>query len=443
MKDLTSGKISKNLLFYSIPAMLSILLNRTYTTVDTIMVGQMLGESGLASVGCTSGLITALSSIIWGAGSGIAIYLGMLMSKKENKKLINSIKTSILLIMFFALCVSFLAFIFYKPIFKLLEVNEMIYNDAFVYYATILLSRIFLATNNMLSDAFSFFGNPSHSLKITAISCVVNISLNFLFMKHLNLGVFGAGLATIIALIVGFLINLFALKKLIRSLSKEKVKLRIDKTSVIETLKLATPCMLQQFIMYISSVAVQPTVNSFGNASIAAYSIAIKIYDICTIFFFSTSRGLSVFCTQCYGNNKTHLLKKGMLITILYTICLSSPIIILALIFPTPVATIFINDSSSQTAIFVTNYIKICFPFIIFSMGDNYFHNFFRGVLKPNYALISTVIYTVTRIIATLILAQTYQLNGVYFGFIIAWIVEFVLCLIMFISKKWQKLKIT
>jgi hypothetical protein len=139
-------------------------------------------------------------------------------------------------------------------------------------------------------------------------------------MKQLNLGVLGAGLATILALLVGFMINISATKKLCKSLTSEKKKLHVTKTEMSETLKLALPCMLQQFIMYLSSVAIQPTVNSFGDSSIAAYSIALKIYDICTIFFFSTSRGLSVFCSQCLGNKKIHLIKKGMLSTILITV---------------------------------------------------------------------------------------------------------------------------
>ena len=259
-------------------------------------------------------------------------------------------------------------------------------------------------------------------------------------MKQLNLGVLGAGLATILALLVGFMINISATKKLCKSLTSEKKKLHVTKTEISETLKLALPCTLQQFIMYLSSVAIQPTVNSFGDSSIAAYSIALKIYDICTIFFFSTSRGLSVFCSQCLGNKKIHLIKKGMLSTILLTIVFSAPIIIFALLFPDSIASVFINDQTSQTTILVVSYIKICFPFIVFSMGDNYFHNFFRGVLKPNYALIITAVYTVTRIVSTILLSPFYQLDGVYYAFITSWVIEFILCFLLFTSKKWQKI---
>ena len=112
MKDLTSGNINKNLLLYAFPALLSILLNRTYTTIDTIMLGQIIGEYGLAAVGSTGGLITALSSLFWGAGTGISIYFGMLMSKKETVKLISSIKSNVFFTMIVAFIVSFLQLLF-------------------------------------------------------------------------------------------------------------------------------------------------------------------------------------------------------------------------------------------------------------------------------------------------------------------------------------------
>lgn len=438
MKDLTSGNINKNLLLYAFPALLSILLNRTYTTIDTIMIGQIIGEYGLAAVGSTGGLITALSSLFWGAGTGISIYFGMLMSKKETDKLISSIKSNVFFTMIVAFIVSFFAIAFYKPIFSVLNVNQIIYKDALLYYVTIIISRILLSANAIINDSFACFGNPSYALKMSAISCIVNISLNFVFLKILPLGVFGVGLATFLAILVNFIINMFSIRKLIRSLSPEKVKLKIVKSDVISAYKIALPCMLQQLSMYFSSVAVQPIVNSFGNASTAAYDIALKIYDFCTICFFATSRGMSVFCTQCCGSGKTHLIKKGMLLTVWNTLMFSAPVIVSILVFPRFVASLFINDVYSATAMLVVRYIVLCFPFIVFAVANNYFHNFFRGVLKPTYALISTATYTVTRIISTYLLYQNFKMDGVYFGFNIAWLTEFIICIVFFISKKWK-----
>lgn len=439
MRDLTSGNISKNLILYAIPALFSILLNRAYSTIDVIMVGQLLGENGLAAVGCTDGFVTALASFSFGAATGISIYLGTLMSKKENESLVSAIKSNLFFIMTFAFTLSVIALLFYKPIFHILNIKNTIYKDAFYYLVAIILSNVFSAANTMINDAFCCFGNPSHALKITFISCVVNIILNYVFMKILGLGVLGAGLATFIALGVGFIANLFSINKIIRSLSSKKAKFKINKQDIFSALKLALPCMLQQFALQGSSLILQPVVNNFGESFIASYSIAMNLYNICTLCFFATSRGMSVFCTQCYGSNKMHLIKKGMLLTILYTSCLAVPIILAILIFPTFVSSLFIKDVTSDTALFVIKYIVTCFPFIIFAVGNNYFHNFFRGVLKPNYAFISTSVYAVVRIATSILLISKYGINAVYYGFIISWITEFTVCLIFFLSNKWKK----
>ena len=76
MKDLTNGKIGKNLLLFSIPVIFSLTLSRAYTTIDKIMVGKLLGDLSLAAVGSTSSFVQFFSSLLWGAGMGIPLYIG-------------------------------------------------------------------------------------------------------------------------------------------------------------------------------------------------------------------------------------------------------------------------------------------------------------------------------------------------------------------------------
>lgn len=92
MKDLTEGKISKNLLLFTIPVIFSLTLSRAYTTIDQIMVGKLLGEVSLAAVGSTSSFLTFFSSLLWGAGMGIPLYIGFLSSKGEKAKTVSALK---------------------------------------------------------------------------------------------------------------------------------------------------------------------------------------------------------------------------------------------------------------------------------------------------------------------------------------------------------------
>ncbi|MBE5733624.1 MAG: hypothetical protein E7347_01080 [Clostridiales bacterium] len=438
MKDLTEGKISKNLLLFTIPVIFSLTLSRAYTTIDQIMVGKLLGEVSLAAVGSTSSFLTFFSSLLWGAGMGIPLYIGFLSSKGEKSKTVSALKSNIVFLALVAFTISFLSIVFYKPIFSFLNVNKEIYVDAFKYYAIVTASKTMATVTACSNDIFNILGAPSHALKMSVINCVVNIFLNYLFIKILGFGVTGAAIATFISIAVVFAINVFALKKLIKSISTEKSDKKINFHHVKMGWKYALPCMAQQGVMYFASLLVQPSINSLGNSQIAAYSVDLTIYNILTIFFYSASSSVSTFCNQCLGKGKINLVKKGFLHGLIIGFCLSMPIILLSLIFPAQLASLFLQDANGETAQYIIRYIALCFPFLPLTIVTNFFHRFFRGIMVPNLALFSTVIYSIARIIFTYLLVPIYFMDGVYWGFILAWACEFIVCIIIYITKKWK-----
>ena len=85
MKDITKGNLSKNFILFAIPVIISGVLNQAYLTVDKIMVGQVLGEEGLAALGSTGSFITLMKSIIWGLGTGISLYVAFLSTSGDKK----------------------------------------------------------------------------------------------------------------------------------------------------------------------------------------------------------------------------------------------------------------------------------------------------------------------------------------------------------------------
>jgi Na+-driven multidrug efflux pump len=108
------------------------------------------------------------------------------------------------------------------------------------------------------------------------------------------------------------------------------------------------------------------------------------------------------------------------------------------LIFPNTIASLFLQDGDLLTESYIVRYITLCFPFVVFAIVTNCYHNFFRGVMKPMISTTTTTVYTVLRIIFTIILLPTLEMDGVYLGYILSWIIEFILCLIIHISKKWK-----
>lgn len=118
------------------------------------------------------------------------------------------------------------------------------------------------------------------------------------------------------------------------------------------------------------------------------------------------------------------------------------PLMALCFIFPEQISGWFFNDTTSESARLVQRYILLCVPFFVFQILNNMFHNFFRGVMAANIAAITTTFYTVVRIVSTYLLVPVWKMDGVYAGFIIAWVLEVILCSAIFFSGKWKSREI-
>lgn len=435
MKDLTKGKISKNLFFYSIPIILSYLLARTHTMIDKIMVGQLIGENGLSAIGSTSSFVTVVSSLFWSFGTGIALFIAYNIKRSEPKDLARQVKSGTLLVLGFGGVFSILAILLYSPIFSILSVVDKVYDDARLYYIVIFIGQAFLGLNCFAKEIFYYLGKPSNAFKISLIDCVGNIVLNYVMIKFFGLGVLGAAIATVIVLFISGFCNIYLISKETKSICSEKTSIRLGKDELIHIIKLSIPCILQQVILYLAAVIIQPTVNRLDAA--AAYSVTTEIYNVCTIFFYGCSKAVGVYCTQCFGKKNGTILK-GIVIGLVESLLLSSIFIIPMMIFPKFTANLFLNESGTQTATLVVRYINVCFPFIAFAILNNVMHNAFRGLLVPKFALFTTSIFMIAQVVSVLLLAPGLKMDGVYFGTVISWLVEGVACilLLVFILRK-------
>ena len=437
MKDITKGNLSKNFILYAIPVIISGVLGQAYLTIDKIMVGQVLGEAGLAALGSTGSFVTLMKSIIWGLGTGISLYVAFLSTSGDKKRLVNAIKVNLLTVGAFAFLISLASLALYFPIFKMLAIGDEIWGDALTYYAIYMVAFSFLTFGNAATYIFNALGKPSFPMKVSIITSVLNIAFNFVFMVILRFGVAGAAFGTLLASIISVIIYLVQLKLEFRSITTEKVPM--SRFDIAPAWRQGVPCMIQQFIMYVSGAAVQPAVNLLGTAAIAAYSVCSEIYSICATIFQNSSRGLSPFCAQCYGKGEVALVGRGVKISMRQGIILSVPFMAFFMIFPHYIAGVFLGEGASAESVdYVVNYIWLCVPFILCQIINNLFHNFYRGVMKPGIATLTTAVYTVFRIATTYALVWELGMLGVFLGFVIPWLIEAVLSIALYFSGRWK-----
>lgn len=439
MKDLTKGNISRNLLLFAIPSIIAGVFTQALSIINKIMLGQFLGDIGLAASGSTGSFITTIAAAFYGMNMGFGLHLAYLSGCEDKKRLKTVTKTYATLLVCSSLLIMGLALVLQRPIFELLSVGEEIYEESRKYYLVYMCGFIFYIFNHYAHYFYISLGMSSYPMRISMGVGIGNVVLNFVFIVLMHMGAYGAALASVITSGIASVIYFIGINHELKSLSDgEKTRTRFRAAEFLPILRLAYPCIIQQFVMQLASSAVQPSINQLGTAAVAAYSVCLSIYSILTIMFGYFSIGLSSFCSQCIGQGNVRPIKKGLLISIVQAILFLLPVMLLIIIFPQSMTHLFLKNPVGESAMLVVRYAHLCVPFIFLVLISNIFHNFFRGVRKPIFAMITTSVYSAVRIISTFILSRHFAMDGVYFGFIVAWCIEAILCVILYISKTWK-----
>lgn len=438
MRNLTEGNISKNFLLFSVPAILSAILSQSYSVINTAVVGKALGDLGLAAIGATTSLVTVISSVIWGLITGIAVYISSLFGAGKYRQMANAIKTNIWLITAVSVIISVITIGCRTQIFSMLNIGADIYDDAMTYFVIYMTGFAVIVHNTCFMFVYNAMGNTAYPLIMSVLSSVCNLTSNVVFISVLKKDVWVAAVTTVASSTLVCICYIVKLHFDFKKLGASNSRLHYSLKEIFTAWKQALPCMVQQVAMYFSSFGVQPAINALGSASISAYSVCLNVYNITAHMFQNSSRCLSSYCSQCIGSGKTDKIKYGIKVALRQSTLISLPVMAFCLVFPRFIVSMFYTDAYGESANLVVRYILICVPFIVVQIVNNMFHNFYRGVMKPTITLITTVVYSVIRIGVTFALVGRFEMDGVYFGFIIAWVTELILSLVIYFSGRWK-----
>ena len=279
-RNLTKGPITVNLLLFAMPLMFGNLLQQLYNVADTWVVGRYLGADALAAVGSSYTLMTFLTSILLGLCMGSGAAISMLYGSGEKKKMRQSIFMAFCLIGAIALLINILVYLGMDGILWILRVPTSIKGLMKDYLWVIFLGILATFLYNYFANLLRAIGNSMVPLLFLAVSSILNIILDLLFVLKFHWGVQGAAGATVFSQYVsgiGICIYAYAKVKDIR-ITKEDMQWRKENLTLILNLSVMTS--LQQSIMNFGILMVQGLVNSFGTVIMAAFAAAVHYLRI-------------------------------------------------------------------------------------------------------------------------------------------------------------------
>lgn len=411
---LGKGDIKKLLIEFAVPSIIGSTIVMLYTIIDRIFIGQRLGSEALAGVTLTFPFaqLSVAGSILIGMGASVLISIKLGEKKKEEAEKI--LGTQFLLFLLTCTVATVLEEIFLIKFLNITGATKETMGHA-VSYARIFIPVIYFQSFTYgLNGVIRAQGLPKMAMKVSAIGAVTNIILDYIFLYPLNMGAFGAGLATLLATAFASSFNLYFF-----IFGNSQIKLHIKNMKISRQyagniLKLgASPSIIQLSNSFVTSIY-NNQLRTFGGApSIAAFGVLTTILSLVIMVNIGLSQGMQPIVGFNLGAKNYDRVIKAFRLTFSSGFIISSILFMLILIFPAAIIKIFVNDP--KTVEMGKTALRLGLCVIPLTTGSIIMSNFYQAIGDAKKSIIFSILRKIVIIIPSLILLpKLLGINGIW-----------------------------
>ena len=270
--DMLSGNAMKSILLFSLPIMLSSLLQYNYSLVDNIIVGRYVSTDALAAVGNVGAINSFIIGAALGLTSGFTIPVAQAFGAGDKKRLNKFAGSSITVAVLVGVVIVVAGHIVSRPLLRLIGTPDEIIDLSASYVSVLYLGVPFQMLSNNFTAVSRAVGESKKPLYFFLVSVVVNFILDVLFVKYFHWGVKGAAWATLISELTAAVLTGIYVLRFNRDINIKRSDLAFDKKTAWQQIKLGIPVSLQFTITSIGSMCLQSAVNSFGANVMAGFT---------------------------------------------------------------------------------------------------------------------------------------------------------------------------
>lgn len=421
-KDFTQGKITPQLIGFTIPLVLGNLFQLTYNAVDSIIVGQFVGKEALAAVGTSNPLTTLIILFLNGLCMGASILMGTQYGAKDEDTLKRQISTTFLSGIAFSTIVMILCILLARPILMLIQVDASILSMSTEYLRIIFCGLVFTFLYNFYASTLRALGDSSTPLYFLIISSVLNVIGDLFFVVTLHWGSNGAAISTVISEALCCLLCGLYIKKKVPVLCLGKKWLVFDSTLLKQTVSYGWASAMQQATVQLGKIGIQAIVNTMGVPIMAAFTVVNRIDDFAYTPEQNIGHAMTAFMAQNRGAGKKDRMKKGfiggMKLEFIYGIC----IFLICFIFARPLMRLFV--SNEEVISHGVSYLRLISIMYILPSFTNGIQGYFRGIGDLKITLLSSFVNMGVRVLAAvpLVFLLKLQIEALPLSYLAGWI---------------------
>lgn len=444
---LETDPIGKLICRYSIPTMLTLMVNYLYNIVDQIFVGQGVGITGMAATNVAFPLTIVTIALALMIGDGCAANISLSLGRRQQDAADQTISHTVTLLIAAGVFLAVAGSVFAREIVLLFGATETAFQASLDYTRIIVWGLPFLLFSSSLTAIIRADGNPKYTMKCMILGAVINTVLDAVFIFGLHMGVVGAAIATVIGQVAAGSLCLLYLRKL-QSVKIHRIWLRPTANLTIQILKLGIPSFLTQ----IMTAAVQVTMNNLmtrygaqtvygGDVALSVYGMVMKVYQIAHAMFVGVSSATQPINGYNFGARQYGRVRTTYRTATFVALVVSIGWFIIYQLFPRAIGTLFV--SGGPLYLDACQHIFRVYMMAFFLYGVHMTTaSFFQGIGKPVQSLIIPMIrQAVVLIPLALILSHIFGFDGALMAAPIADVVSFIIALLLAAHefRKWKK----
>lgn len=437
--NLTEGVIWKSLLTFTLPLLLSALLQQLYNTVDLLIVGRFAGKIDMAAIGASGAITVLVVALFMGLSTGASVLVAQHYGAKDRAALSKVVHTNFAIALYGGLVLTIFTVIFTPQFLAWIDTPPEVMGPAVRYLRILFAGLIPVMVYNMGSAVLRSVGDSVRPFNFLAIAAGLNIVLDLIFVGAFKMGAVGAGIATVLAQSVSGILVLLSLLKTTDIYRLRMKRIRFHKESLERIVAIGLPAAISGGLISLSNVIIQAQINVFGAQAIAGVAAASRVDGFVFTSLEAFALAITTFVGQNIGAKKPKRLKSGIITALVMTLLFVASVSSILVIFRTPLMKIF--TSEKDVIFYGTKMIVILAPFyVIFSVTE-----VLSGAIRGSGTAVPIMIITligmfIIRLGWIFTAMPMYKtIDIVCWSYPISWVFTCILTLIYYFKGKWRK----
>lgn len=345
-KDLTTGSVLKNIVFFSLPYLLSYFLQTLYGMADLFIIGQFNGVDRITAVSVGSQVMHMLTVMIVGLAMGATVTIGKAIGGKKLEQASITVGNTITLFMGVSIVMTILLLLLVKPIVAVMSTPAEAVSETIIYLTICFIGIPFITAYNIISSIFRGLGDSKSPMYFIAIACVANIILDYLFIGGLHLGAAGAALGTTLSQTVSVIVALCVVLGRKTGITLKRQYFKPQMETMGQILRIGIPIALQDGFIQIAFIVITVIANRRGLNDAAAVGIVEKFIGIVFLVPSTMLSTVSALSAQNIGAGKHERASATLRYAIMIAVGFGIIVAVITQFIGKDIVGIFTNDES-------------------------------------------------------------------------------------------------